>query len=166
MTDEQQQPDEAPSDYIDRLGTNRDTKGMGAINVSRFIIGCGEPISGQDGNGVPAFVPTFHELRQLASYWMQERIEHDFDWFTYQQTGSSEWRWSIFIFRRLDRLAAILGDHMMHQVREDAIASFRKRYPKISDDDWRVFTSGTEEEREAWSARLWEEVTRSQQEGR
>jgi hypothetical protein len=161
MSGEQQQPCEA-IDYINRVetsvGTNRDTKGLGTMKVGGFTIGSVGPINGEDGKEVPDFVPTFHELRQLASYWMQERIEHDFDWFAYQQTGSSEWRWSVFISRRLGRLAKILGEEMMQQVREDAIASFRKSYPKISDEDWRVFTTGAEEEQEAWRTKLWKEM--------
>ena len=161
MSEEQEQPGKA-IDYIDRLqatvGTNRDTKGLGTMNVSGFIVGSVGPINGEDGKEVAAFVPTLHELKQLASYWMQEQLEHDFDWFAYQQTGSSEWRWSSFISRRLDRLAEILGEEAMRQICKDSVTSYRKRYPKISDEDWRVFTTGTEEEQEAWRTKLRKEM--------
>jgi hypothetical protein len=169
MSDEQQQPSNA-IDFIDRLeasvGTNRDTKGLGTMKVGPCTIGSVGPINGEDGKEVPDFVLTVHELKQLASYWMHERIDHDFDWFAYQQTGSSEWRWSVFISRRLNRLAEILGEDAMKQVRKDAVESYRKRYPKINDEDWRVFTSGTEQEQEAWRTKLWKEMfPETQQEG-
>ncbi len=170
MSEEQQQPCKA-IDYIDGIeasvGTNRDTKGLGTMKVGRCIVGGVGPINGEDGKEVPDFVPTLHELKQLASYWMHERIDHDFEWFAYQQTGSSEWRWSVFIFRRLNRLAEILGEKAMQEVRKDAVESYRKCYPRINDEDWRVFTTGTEQEQEAWRTKLWKEMFHgTQQEGR
>jgi hypothetical protein len=170
MSEEQQHPREG-LDYIDKIeasvGTNRDTKGLGAMRVGRCTVGSIDPINGEDGKEKPDFVPTLHELKQLASYWIDERIDHDFDWFAYQQTGSSEWRWSVFISRRLDRLTEILGEEAMQQVRKDAVASYRKRYPSINDEDWRVFTIGTDEEQEAWRTKLWKEMSSgTQQEGR
>jgi hypothetical protein len=115
---------------------------------------------------VTHFVPTIHELKQLASYWMHERIDNDFESFAYQETGSSEWRWSVFISRRLNRLAEILGAEAMQQVRKDAVESYRKCYPRINDEDWRVFTTGTEEEQEAWRRKLWNATFSGSQQGR
>ena len=33
---------------------------------------------------------------------------------------------------------------------DEAIATFRRSSPKITDEDWRIFTSGSEEEQERW----------------
>lgn len=155
---EKQQPGSTTRDYVDQLqesvGTNRDTEGLGAMAVGPFIIGSVDAINGESGKEVPEFVSTRHELAQLAGYWAGERIEHDFDWFLYQSTGSSEWRWSAYINRRLNRLTEVLGPEAMRGVREDSIASFRERYPKVTDEDWRVFTEGTEEEQEAWRTKV------------
>ena len=162
MSEEQQQPREG-LDYIDKMeasvGSNRDTQGLGTMNVGHCTVGSVGPINGEDGKEVPDFVPTLHELKQLASYWVHERIDHDFEWFAYQQTGSSEWRSSVFISRRLNRLAEILGEDAMQQVRKDAVEAYRKCYPKINDEDWRVFTTGTEQEQEAWRMKFWKEMS-------
>ena len=90
-----------------------------------------------------------------------ERIDHDFYWFAFQQTGSSEWRWSVYIARRLHRLGEILGDEAMDKAFDDAAARWRKHY-KISDEDWKVFRQGTADEQETWREKLavdGEEVT-------
>jgi len=168
MSQGQKQSGDAGLDYIARLeasvGTNRDSNGLGTMTAGRrFIVGSVGPINGEEGKEVPGFVPTLHELRQLALHWMLERIDHDFEWFAYQQSGSTEWRWSVFISRRLNRLVDSLGEEAMQQVRKDAITFYRQRYPKITDEDWRVFTTGTEEEQEAWRTKLWEEICPSSQ---
>ena len=170
MSEEQQQPWKA-IDYFDAIeasvGTNRDTKGLGTMNVGPCIVGSVGPINGEDGKEVPDFVPTLHELKQLARYWIGERIDSDFEWFAYQQSGSSEWRWSVFISRRLSRLAEVLGEEAVWQVGKVAVETYRKCYPRINDEDWRVFTIGTEQEQEAWRTKLRKEMaTRTQQEGR
>jgi hypothetical protein len=158
---ENQAPGNFVSDYFDRLdksvGANRDTRGLGAMGVGPFVIGSVDAISGEGGEEMPEFVATRHELKELAEYWASERIEHDFDWFLYQSTGSSEWRWSAYINRRLNRLGEILGEEAMRSVWEAAIGSFRKHRPKITDEDWHIFTEGTDEEQEAWRDKVFGE---------
>jgi hypothetical protein len=158
---ENRQPQSILKDYLDRLevsvGANRDTEGLGTMAVGPFIMGSVDAINGEGGREVPEFVATRHELKQLAAYWAEERLEQDFDWFLYQSSGSSEWRWSAFINRRLNRLAEVLGQEAMRVVQDDAIVSFRKRYPKITDEDWRVFTTGSEEEQEVWRNKVFGE---------
>jgi hypothetical protein len=140
--------------YFERLavsrGTNRDSDGLGKMNVGPFIVGTVDAINADDGQESHDFVPTRHELKQLAGYWAEERLAHDHEWFVYQCTGSSEWRWSTFIDRRLNRLAEILGDDAMKEVWDKAIASYRRGCPGLTDEDWRIFTCGTDEEQEAW----------------
>lgn len=153
--------------YLDALsksqGSNRDTEGLGVMTDGRFMIGSVDEINGGGGEEVPEFVATRHELERLAAYWWTERIEHDFDWFVSQQTGSSEWRRSVYINRRLNRLYDILGQEAMDKVIDDATARWRKLY-KVSDEEWRVFTQGTDEEQEVWREKKLTEVT--QQEGK
>jgi len=149
------------TEYLDALekskGANRDTDGLGTLAVGPFLIGGVDAINGEDGKEVPEFAATRHELKQLTEYWALERIEHDFDWFVMQTSGSSEWRWSTYVNRRLDRLSQVLGSEAMSKVHQQAVQAFRKRYPKISDADWRVFTEGTQEEQDAWRAKVFGE---------
>jgi hypothetical protein len=92
----------------------------------------------------------------LAEYWAQERVQHDFDWFVHQSTGSSEWRWGAYIKRRFNRLSKLLGPEATRKIRNAAIGSFRKRNPKITNEDWHVFTEGIQEEQE-WRDRVFGE---------
>jgi hypothetical protein len=147
-------PTSITTDYLDRLhnsaGSNRDTDGLGAMAVGSFIIGSVDAINGEGGKEAPEFVATSHEIKQLAKYWLMERIEDDFHCFLYQSSGSSEWRWSSYINRRLNRLSEILEPEAMRKLYEDAVASFRKGCPTITNEDWRVFTEGSPEEQDAW----------------
>lgn len=141
-------------DYLDTLnksqGSNRDTEGLGAMAIAGggLIIGSVDAINGQDGTEVQ-FPVTTHELRALAEYWWTERIDHDFWFFLHQQTGSSEWRRSVYIGRRLDRLHGILGKEAMGKARDRAAARVRK-IRTISDETWKIFTEGRREEQDAW----------------
>jgi hypothetical protein len=103
---------------------------------------------------VPEFVVTRHELRQLARYWYDERIFKSFWFFIYQSTDGFEWRWSVYINYRLDRLTQVLGTEAMQELLDDAVKSFRNRCTQITDEDWRVFTSGTEDEQQAWREKV------------
>ena len=146
-------------DYLGALdrskGSNRDTEGLGAMAIAGggLIIGSVDAINGQDGEELK-FPVTRHELYALAEYWWTERIDRDFWFFLYQQTGSSEWRWSVYIARRLNRLGLILGDEAMDKAFEDAAARWRSLC-KITDDDWRVFTQGSDQDQEAWRETQW-----------
>jgi hypothetical protein len=149
------------SDYMDRLsktkGANRDADGLGVMSVGGLLVGGVDAISGKGGEEISGFIVTRHELRELAKYWFSERLEADFDWFLHQCTGSSEWRWSKYITRRLERLAETLGLEEMRNLWNTAIASFRKGNPMVTDEDWNIFRHGTEDEQEAWRARTFRE---------
>jgi hypothetical protein len=146
------------TDYLDALsksqGSNRDTEGLGVMTNGRFMIGSVDEINGQGGEEVPGFAATRHELERLAAYWWTERINHDWDYFVYQSSGSSEWRRSVYTNRRLNRLYDILGEKAMDKVIDDETARWRKLY-KISDEDWRVFTQGSDQEKDAWREAQW-----------
>ncbi len=140
------------------IGSNRDTASLGIMAAGPFRIGYVDAINGDDGREHPEFVATKHELKQLAFYWAQERLEEDFDYFVCQQSGSSEWRWSLYITRRLNRLFDILGDEAMREVRNTVTANFRKSTPSLTDEDWRIFTAGSDEEQDAWRDKLFADL--------
>src|SRR5664280_1563309 len=105
------------SDYLDAIersvGNNRDSQGIGVIRLGHSTVGYVEEISGEEGKECPEFVPTRHEIMRVARYWIDECLEYDFDYFITQCTGSSEWRRSVYMRRRLDRLSEILGEKSM-----------------------------------------------------
>jgi hypothetical protein len=111
----------------------------------------------QDDNEVPEYVPTRRELKQLAVYWAVEYIANRFWWFIHQQTGAAE-RWERNeALIHINRMGEILGSEMMEIVWSDAEASFRKRGKGLTDEDWRVFAEGTEQEQEAWRDKVFRE---------
>lgn len=146
--------DEEEPNYMERLsrtiGSNRHSDGLGIMAMGPLVVGRVDEVNGALRAEVLDFVPTLHEAKQLAIYWAGERLDADFDWFCHQCSGSSEWRWSAFINRRLDRLAEVIGSPVMKEAWAEAVASYRTRYPKISDGDWRIFMQGTEEEQQQW----------------
>ncbi len=103
---------------------------------------------------MPEFVPTRHELIQLAKDWATLDIDDLFDFFLYGQTGSSEWRRVAFAHRRIDRIATILGEEEVRKAVEEAEEEFSKT---IDPRAWAIFKAGTREEREAFQ----DEVLRS-----
>jgi len=162
MAEESKQTSAAGT-YLDALdkskGSNRDTGGLGVLSNGLFAIGAVDEINGPGGEEVE-FPVTRYELEQLAAFWWTERIDHDWDFFVTQSTGSSEWRRSVYIGRRLHRLEEVLGEETMGKVFEKTVARWRERY-KVSDEDWRVFAKGTDAEQDAWLAKnyplLWGE---------
>jgi hypothetical protein len=112
MAEENKQENTAET-YFDAVsrsqGSNCDAEGLGMVALGPFVIGRVDAINGRGGEEVTEFVATRHELERLAAYWLTERLDLDFDYFVSQSSGSSEWRWSTYIERRLDRLYGILG---------------------------------------------------------
>jgi hypothetical protein len=105
----------------------------------------------QDYSEVPEYVPTRRELKQLAVYWAVEYFANRFWWFVHQQTGAAERSEKYEALSHLNRMREILGSETMEIVWSDAEASFRKR---LTAEDWRVFTSGTEDEQQAWRVKV------------
>ena len=111
----------------------------------------------QDDNEVPEYVPTRRELKQLAVYWAVEYIANRFWWFVLPANSEPAERWERDeALIHLNRMGEILGSETMEIVWRDAEASFRKRGKGLTDEDWRVFAEGTEQEREAWRDKVFQ----------
>jgi hypothetical protein len=108
----------------------------------------------QDDSEVPEYVPTRRELKRLAVFWAVEYIANRWWWFAYQQTGSAERSERHEALSHLNRMGEILGSETMEIVWRDAEALVRKNSPKLTDEDWRVFTKGTEDEQQAWREKI------------
>lgn len=96
----------------------------------------------------PEYVVTTDELKALARYWCTERIVHDLWFFLYQQTGGAELHEHFMIDDHHNRLHSILGAEAMQEAWDTAVRLYR-RGNQISDEDWRIITSGTEHEKDA-----------------
>jgi hypothetical protein len=127
---------------------NPDSEGLGAIVGSGFRIGCVDEVNGKGGEEVPAFVPTKHELIELAKYWWKEVLDLDFCWFLYQCTGSTEIRLRPFAIRRIDRIADAVGADEVNKAIRDVTDEYGQ---KIDRAHWIIFHYGNNEEGEAYS---------------
>jgi hypothetical protein len=126
-----------------------DSEGLGCSGNEWLTIGYVSEVNGADSGEMPEFVPTRHELIQLVKYWVTLDLDHQFEFFLYGQTGSSEWRRVAFAHRRIGRIATMLGDQEFRNAVEEAEAEFSK---PIDPKAWAIFKGGTPEEREAFQA--------------
>lgn len=136
---------------------NADNEFLGEIPSGGLRIGYLNDINGPGAEEVEGFLPTRHELSQLAKYWAKVAIDIEYFWFCYQQTGSTEMRRGPFARRRVARIAHLLGEEVVNRAREEAYAEYGKdQDPRV----WNIFLNGPDEERRA----LREELDRKMQE--
>jgi hypothetical protein len=114
-------------------------------------------VNGSEACEVPQFVPTKHELIQIAKYWFQRLLNIQLWFFATGQSGSSEWREDFYAALRIDRIAEIVPEQELNQAIEEVDRDF-KQDKKISDEDWNIFKNGTHEQRMLYQERFWREV--------
>jgi hypothetical protein len=123
---------------------NCDNEGLATLRAGSFAIGYVDEVNGGGGEEM-AFIPTRHELLQLVKYWTEKAFNIEFDWFLYQQYGSSDLRKHHFAWRRVARIESAIGE-----------AAVTRAVDEIADDlarkgeGWRIFLRGTDEERDAF----------------
>jgi len=133
-----------------------DSEGLGAWGNEEFVIGRVAEINGSEACEVPQFVPTKHELIQIAKYWLLRLLNNHLWYFETGQTGSSEWRESVYASRRIDRIAEILPEQEFNNVIEEIERDF-KQDKKINDADWHIFKNGATEQWNAHQEQFWRE---------
>ena len=128
----------------------------GDVSPLRFangmIVGYVDEVNGPRSQP-SGIVVTLHELEVVARHWIEKRLENAWWFFISGQSGSTEWRENIYSNQRINMFEVVLGAQRIEELREDVEAQFRKR---IDAESWRVFTKGTEEERDA----VWEQQRR------
>ena len=102
------------------------------------------------------FVPTKHELIQIAKYWFQRQLNIQLWFFATGQSGSSECREDFYAALRIHRIAEIVPEQELNQAIEEVERDF-KQDKKISDDDWDIFKNGTEEQWNSYQEKFWRE---------
>jgi len=136
---------------------NTDSEGLGAWgNKIAGTVGYVSEVNGVEACEIPEFIPTRHELIQIAKYWYLRQLDNDFFFFAFGQTGSSEWRTNVYASLRIDRIAGILPEQELNQAIEEVERDFKQEH-KISDADWDIFKNGTQEQWESFWERCWRE---------
>jgi hypothetical protein len=144
-------------EYPVKATLSADSEGLGAWGDKKtFVVGHVPEVNGSEAFEVPEFVPTKHELIEIAKYWFQRRLDNRFWFFETAQTGSSEWRTNVYAVRRINRMAEIVPEQELDQAIEEVERDF-KQERKISDEDWDIFKNGTQEQWELYQERFWRE---------
>lgn len=93
-------------------------------------------MNGPNAAACSGFVPTKHELQQLAKFWIERIFDLDFYWFQTQSTVSSEWRERQFAERRLSRIAEVLGDDLIEALEAEVSNELCDR---LGHEQWHLF---------------------------
>lgn len=134
---------------------NADNELLGAMHSGGLTIGYVEEVNGPGAEEVQGFLPTRHELMQLAKYWAKVEIDINYFYFCYQQTGSTEIRRGPFARRRVARIADVLGEEVVKKAVDDAYVEYGKDQDPRT---WNTFLSGTPEERKALQDEIAREI--------
>jgi hypothetical protein len=129
-----------------------DSEELYAWGNELFTVGWVAEVNGPEAVEVSGFIPTKHELKEIVKYWHLRRLYNRFFyWFHYGQSGSTEWRISIYAQRRIARVEELLSEKDVEEAVSDAEGDFKDRY-RISDEDWNIYKNGSEEEWDAHRA--------------
>lgn len=139
--------------------SNADNGLLGATNGNGFSIGTIDEVNGSGAAEVPEFNVTRHELIQIAKYWAEATLDSEYWCFLFQQIGSAEIRLQPYAWRRVSRIADLLGNEVV----EKAIQEVKEEMGKTRDAEaWRVFLSGSNVERAALQSRIASEMTEAE----
>jgi hypothetical protein len=123
---------------------NEDNDGLGVTRlIPGVVIGAVDAINGAEAKPCPEFVPTRHELLEVARHWATELLNIETVFFFDGQTGSEEWRTEAYAQRRLERIAMSVGDEEVEKVFSEVQDEFRKR---VGDRYWEMFVNDNDEE--------------------
>lgn len=136
---------------------NADNEWLGSWDGRGFRIGFVEEVNGPGAAEVVGFIPTRHELLELARYWANVAVEIEYCWFLFEQVGSSDMRRQPFAWRRVSRIQELLGADVEKVVDKVYEEYGKKQEPRY----WGAFLHGNDEEREA----IHKEIARAMGEG-
>jgi hypothetical protein len=129
--------------------------------LSRSLIRHLGDIEGESAEEIPVFVPTRHELRLLAWYWHERYLDIAFDVFLIDQISRREKALESFCLKKLDCIAALLGDEEATQIAGQVRASFAK---SVNPRHWEVFLTGDEKQREKVQEEILNQITEESEE--
>ena len=137
---------------------NTDNEFLGQLRGPGFTIGHVDEVNGRGAEEIQGFIATRHELIQLAKYWAKKAIDIEYFWFLYEQTGSSDRRIRAFAWRRVSRIAELVGKEVNEAVKQ-AYDEFGEGFKSAEGKRaWNIFLNGTPEERKALQDEVYAEM--------
>jgi hypothetical protein len=146
----------------ERHVANSDNAYLEPMKAGPFAIGCVDEVNGDGAREILGFVPTKHELIQMAKYWLHRGLENDFFYVCYAQAGSSESRINSFAGRRLNRIADHFTKEEFTAEIDEAKREFKEKH-KISDEDWNTFENGSKADWDQFQEKVRNELNRIDQ---
>jgi hypothetical protein len=127
----------------------------GPDGVVAAVLGHVDEVNGQGAEEVPDFVPTRHELIELAKYWAREELEIKWSLFLYGSLCTSEALVGSFTCRRMDRIAAVLGVDEFDQAIDEVYVRFQAEHNQTL---WDIFRNGDESQWREVQEQVWRDV--------
>ncbi|MGA3315458.1 MAG: hypothetical protein ABSC64_03355 [Candidatus Korobacteraceae bacterium] len=124
---------------------NADNKGLGSWGGPGYCVGYVDEVNGPGAGEVVGFVPTRHELLELARYWATVAVDLEYFRFLHGQYSSDRYRQQCFAWRRVGRIQELLcedADKVVDEVYEKFGKEQNQKY-------WETFLRGNAEQREA-----------------
>jgi len=120
-----------------------------------IVIGHVDEVNGSGAQEISDFLPTRHELLQVAKYWACEELETLWFEFLTGQTGSTESRVKAFAQQRIARIDAALGGNDVGTVVDVVYTDFGSRQDQRL---WEIFCRGDRMEWEAVQEETWRKL--------
>ena len=127
-----------------RIVQNQSNEGLGPIGL-HLTIGNVPRVNGEDAEEIPGYVCSRHELIQLVEHWWAEVL-----WIGWKSRilgleGSEEFRVYKYARRRIDQIGSLIGEEEAERGITAAESKFKN---SVTEEHWRIFIEGSEEERD------------------
>jgi hypothetical protein len=121
------------------LVQNEFNRTLQPLGDERILIGYVEEVNGPGARERPEFVPTRHELLEIAKYWERVWLRETYSMWGLQMTGSTPIRLTTFADIRIGRIAKIVGEEAVLAATNTVLEEFGKgQNPRT----WRRFLEG------------------------
>ena len=124
-----------------------DREGLGFRDLGPGTIGFVDEVNGTAAMPCPDFVPTRHELLQLAGYWADRVLAQAVRFLYGQQVGGDEWRIMEYGKRRANRVIEVLGWDAAQPVLSEVE---RKYHEEMGDEDWALLWGESSPKQHEW----------------
>ena len=133
-----------------RIVENQSNEDLGPIGL-HLTIGNVPRVNGEDAEEILGYVCSRHELIQLVEHWWAEVL-----WIGWKSRilgveGSEESRVYKYANRRIDQIGSLIGE----EEAERGIAAAESKFKNsVTEENWRIFIEGSEEERDRLGVKL------------
>ena len=139
------------------VGAKVNNQDPGPLLERGLVIGHVDEVNGKGAKEMSGFVPTRHELLELARHWLEKVLKISYSWFITAQTGSREIRLEPYAMGRVSRIAALVGQEAVREIEDEVFAEFQQ---KVDPRHWDIFLRGDKKQREEVREEFYREIAR------